>query len=133
MTNIKILPLCAAVAIATGGIVAFSPSAHARQGPVVVTAPQDEEALPTRRVNYADLNLASNSGAKRLHWRVNGAIRSVCSEGIPSGDFFTTSKCRDFAWDGAQPQFDRAVQRAREIAMTGKSSIAAAAIVLSFR
>jgi hypothetical protein len=39
--------------------------------------------------------------------------------------------CSGLAWDGARPQILRAVQRAREIAATGSSSIAAAAITIT--
>ncbi len=39
--------------------------------------------------------------------------------------------CDTSAWGGARPQIARAVQRAREIAATGSSTIAAAAITIA--
>jgi hypothetical protein len=44
---------------------------------------------------------------------------------------FEMHRCSGLAWDGARPQILRAVQRAREIAATGSSSIAAAAITIT--
>jgi hypothetical protein len=38
--------------------------------------------------------------------------------------------CSDEAWDGALPQMAQAIARAEEIALTGKSSIAATAITI---
>lgn len=133
MSIIKIVPLCAAIAITTGGVVLLGSPAHGKQRPVVVTAPAlPDDDYPTRRVSYADLNLATMAGEKRLHRRVSGAVRVVCFESVPSGTVYEVDSCRRYAWRGAQPQIDRAVMRAREIASTGKSSIAATAITLTF-
>ena len=133
MTTIKLVPLCTAVAFTVAGIASLSPVAEARQRPVVITAPELDPELPTRRVTYADLNLASVSGERTLMRRVSGAVREVCYEAVPDGKSFDVTGCRKVAWDGANPQIDRALQRAREIAATGRSSIAAAAITLSIR
>jgi UrcA family protein len=83
-------------------------------------------------VSYADLNLASMKGQTTLNRRVDYAVDSVCAESTISVDYYDMHNCKNFAWSGAQPQIDRAIQRAREIASTGSSSIAAAAIVLTF-
>ena len=42
-------------------------------------------------------------------------------------------QCAGQAWNDAQPQIDRAIARARDIASNGQSSIAAAAITFSVR
>lgn len=129
MTYSKIISLCAAIAVTAGGLVAISPAVSAQARPVVVLAPPD---VPTRRVGYADLNLATSSGEKMLDRRVGQAVRSVCNEAIGNGfDFYGMIECRDFAWDGARPQMNRAIRRAHEIAATGSSPIAATAIVLA--
>ncbi|MDP9421652.1 MAG: UrcA family protein [Pseudomonadota bacterium] len=108
---------------------AMAPAASAKERPVVVVAPAD---IPTRRVGYADLNLATSTGEKTLNHRVAGAVRSVCKEAVGNAfDFYGMIECRDFAWDGARPQMKRAVRRAQDIAATGSSSIAVAAIVLA--
>ena len=129
MTYSKILSMCAAVAVTAAGLIAMTPAASAQERPVVVVAPTD---IPTRRVSYVDLNLATSSGEKMLNHRVGNAVRSVCKESTGNTlDLYGTIACRDFAWDGARPQMKRAVRRAQEIAATGSSSIAVAAIVLA--
>ena len=128
----KPLFLCAALVVTGAGLTAFAPDAMARSGPIVVVAPRADTDVPTRRVSYADLNLASMSGQNTLNSRVGYAVNSVCTESNLSFDYYHMHNCKNFAWSGARPQIDRAVQRAREIAATGSSSIAAAAITLTF-
>jgi UrcA family protein len=128
MTYSKILSMIAAVAVTAGGLIAVTPPASAKDRPVVVVAPLD---LPTRRVSYIDLNLATPAGEKLLNRRVASAVRSVCNEanGI-SMDFYTTIACRDVAWDEARPQMKRAMQQAHEFAANGSTLTAVQAIVL---
>ena len=126
----KVIVLAASIAITGAGLVVLAPSASARERPVVVTA-RDLEA-PTRRVSYADLNLASLQGERTLNGRVDHAVTDVCAESADGSRYFQDMDCRNFAWRGARPQIARAVQRARELTLTGRSSIAAAAIVLAF-
>ena len=107
-------------------------AAAQQQQPVVVRAQPIDENLRTEHVSYADLDLVSAKGAKTLHYRVARAVRNVClfdrgTIGLQSGDYYN---CADGAWDRARPQIASAVDRAREIAMTGKSSIAAGSIVI---
>lgn len=133
MIYAKIVSLCVATAITAGGLLIFSPQASARQ-PIVVTAPESD--LVVRRVSYADLNLASASGEKRLNRRVGSAITSLCIEAVGPdthnlGSTIANMKCARGAWAGARPQIARAVERAQQIAATGSSTIAATAIVLS--
>ena len=126
----KINILVASLAITGVGLTGIVPSAAAKQQKATVTAPGPD--APTRRVSYADLNLASLQGEKTLNRRVGYAVSSVCEESAGRLEYLEGSKCRNFAWSGARPQIERAVQRARDIALTGHSSIAAAAITLSF-
>lgn len=131
MTYSKLLGMLAAVAVTSAGLFAFTAPVSAKGKPIVVVARQAED-VPTRRVSYADLNLASLSGEKMLTRRVTGAVRSVCNESVGDGgnvhDYFD---CRSFAWAGARPQMTLAIQRARQIARAGSSSIAAVAITIS--
>jgi len=74
--------------------------------------------------------------ALTLNRRVGGAVGSLCREatGGEDGNFMTTfadRKCRNSAWSQARPQIARAVQRSRDIAFTGTSPIAAAAITIN--
>jgi UrcA family protein len=102
MTYGKPLSVFAAVAMTAGGLIAMPSAASAKEGPVVVVAPQD---LPTRRVSIVDLNLATAAGEKMLNRRVASAVRSVCDEADgSSSDFYSTFACRDVAWNGARPQ-----------------------------
>jgi UrcA family protein len=95
----------------------------------------EEADVRTERVSYADLNLAASAGERKLVRRVSDAVKRVClyrdgTIGLQSNGY---TICADGAWDGANPQIAQAVQRAKDIAMTGKSSIAAAAITISVR
>ena len=130
MTQGKLFSMCAALAITAGGLLVMAPSASAVERPVVVVAPETD--VPTRRVSYADLNLAALAGEKMLYRRVGQAVRSVCSESVDhSSDFYAEMACRDFAWAGAQPQIKLAVKRATEIAANGSSLIAVQAITIA--
>jgi UrcA family protein len=134
MTCAKIVSLCVATAITAGGFFVVSPPASARQ-PIVVTGPSREDIV-VRRVSFADLNLASTSGEKTLNHRVGGAVTSLCIEAVGPDTRSLSStianmRCTRQAWDGARPQIASAVQRAREIAATGSSAIAATAITIS--
>jgi UrcA family protein len=133
MTYNKILSLSGAAAITLGGLFLVASPASGK-APIVVTAPDDNVVV--RRISYADLNLASATGASTLNRRVNGAVSDLCSEatGGDDGSFnfkFNMMKCDGRAWGEARPQIARAVQRARDIASTGASPIAAAAITIS--
>jgi UrcA family protein len=129
MTYSKILSMCAAIAVTAGGLTAMSPSASAKDRPVVVVAPSD---VITRRVSYTDLNLAIRSDEKTLTRRVGSAVRWVCEEALGNArDFYAEMQCRDVSWDLARPQMKRAVQRAHDFAAAGSSPIAAEAIVLA--
>ena len=125
----------AAAAVTIGLFLPFA-SATAKETPVVVTAPPQEADLVVRRVSYADLDLALPDGRATLHERVGFAIGDVCAEANlfdnGSPEFKSgVMKCSNRAWDHANPQMARAVQRANEIAATGWSTIAAATISIS--
>lgn len=107
------------------------PAAAGQERPVVVYAqPAD---VRVERVSYADLDLAQGSHVKKLNQRVGGAVKRVClfENGRSGLQYRGYYSCADDAWDGARPQIAQAVTRAKEIAMTGKSSIAATAITIS--
>lgn len=97
-------------------------------------APIDVFAFPSgyvvRTVSYADLNLASAPGERVLKKRVGSAVNSVCLEAVGLSDFDAAQSCELDAWAGARPQIARAVRRAHQIAETGTSLIAAAAITI---
>ncbi|MCH8617355.1 UrcA family protein [Sphingomonas sp. SM33] len=129
----KIISFSAAVALASGVFMLVASPAHGK--PVVVVA---NPAILTRHISFADLNLASSSGERTLNRRVGGAIGGLCSEATGGEDgSFTTRlekrKCNNSAWGQARPQIARAAQRARDIASTGVSPIAAAAIAIDFQ
>lgn len=117
-----------------GGIAATTlavSSAAFAQAPVVVEGqPAD---VPTEHVRYADLDLATESGARKLEGRVVGAIRRVCNaNGNYGGTLAQVHRaCRINARAQARPQLAQAIVRAGEFASAGTTSIAAAAIVIS--
>lgn len=131
MVPIKILSISAALAVTGGSFVLFAAPAAAQSRQLVVTAPS-EDVLPKREVKYADLNLTAKTHQATLARRVRAAVRDVCEESYGRmPPHHRDQECRATAWNGAEPQIDRAIQRARDIAMTGESSIAAAAITIS--
>ena len=72
------------------------------------------------RVSYADLNLASDSGASTLHRRIVHAARVVCVM-EDSRDMRlqrATVACRNQAVSDAQPAFDAALAAARKPSVT---------------
>ena len=107
------------------------PALAGQQGPVVVYAEPDNVRI--ERVTSADLDLADRSDQKKLNLRVAGAVKRVCLfENSRSGlQDFGYYGCAGDAWEGAKPQIAQAVQRAKDIAMTGQSSIAATAIAIN--
>ena len=130
----KLLAMCAAIAISSGGLFLVASPALGRS-PIVVTAPQPEN-LVVRRVSYADLNLAAAAGQSALNGRVAGAVRDLCTEATGGYDSsillrYNMQSCSREAWSSARPQIAQAVQRAQEIAFTGTSSLAAVAITIS--
>lgn len=136
MRKLKTLSKLAAAAVTIGGLFLPFASATAKEAPVVVTAPPEDADLVVRRVSYADLDLALPAGRTTLHERVGFAIGDVCSEANlfdnGSPEFKSgVMKCSNRAWSNANPQMDRAFQRAEEIAATGFSTIAAATISIS--
>lgn len=128
----KFTSLIAAIATTLTIFIATAP-AGAQERPITVIA--TEERVPVRYVSYRDLNLARAEDEKILVGRVRLAARDVCRESVPysSADFALSLGCRSEAWQGARPQIDLAVTRAREIAATGFSAIAPVAISISVR
>lgn len=126
-----IIAICAATALA-GTATAVQAQSQSDK-PVVVRA-QPDDLTPTRRVSYADLDLASLAGEKTLYHRVSGAVSDVCIDAVgASSTSITNQSCRKFAWNGAEPQMKRAIDRAREIAANGFSTIAPVAIMIAAR
>ena len=128
----KLTSLLAACAVTAVVFAATSP-AIAKDRTIIVTA--TGESIPVRLVSYRDLNLAKAEGEETLVKRVRHAVKDVCIESSPGGLYFesTSLACREVAWDGARPQIDRAVTRAKEIAMNGWSAIAPVAITIGVR
>lgn len=126
----KLTSLLSACAITVALFAATAP-AGAKDGPIVVTAP--EESVPVRHVSYRDLNLARADHERVLVKRVRSAAKAVCFDSMPGalGHEAEYVGCRTQAWNGASPQIDRAVARARDIAANGWSAIAPVAITIS--
>lgn len=130
MDTVKLMSLCAAVAIAAGTLAAANPALGQEFQTTTVTGRHSDVEYVTERVSYRDLNLAIPAHEEKLVRRVKYAVNRLCSPYL-SHMGFSDRDCRSFAWNGAKPQIDRAVQRAREIATNGFSSIAPVAIAIS--
>jgi UrcA family protein len=105
------------------------------QGRPVVGYGQPDEYVPTERVHFADLNLATRGGEKMLQARVSNAVDRVCQYngggiGLVDNGYVN---CAFGAWKDARPKMALAIARARDIALNGRSSIAATAITISAR
>ena len=124
--------MCASGSLTAGMVFALtlglSPPASARD--VTVIAGPPEGAL-SEHVRYADLDLSSPVGVELLGIRVGGAVSRVCSPLDQRSTFSEHGACKSFAWNGARPQMDRAIVRARELASTGMTAIAPVAIVIA--
>ena len=86
---------------------------------VVPTVSQAAE-LDSVTVSYADLNLASVTGATVLQRRISFAAQVVCgNEGTRQYDLVRArTVCRDGAIQGAQPAFEAALAAARHPSVT---------------
>lgn len=82
--------------------------------PVVVTGKRViDPDLPTKVVEYGDLNITTQTGQKLLLRRVDRAVRDLCEIGFGYEHYLETRSCRSFAWGGARPQIASALARAR--------------------
>lgn len=122
------LAIGGATILAAGAMaVTATPSRGRPARPVIVTA--EESDVDTRHVTFADLNLATSAGERALHQRVGLAVRDVCDNAVGHRDGWLNYYCSIGAWRDARPQMTRAVERARQIALTGTSTITAAAAI----
>jgi UrcA family protein len=107
--------------------------ANAQGRPVVVYG--QGEYIPTERVSFADLNLATRGGERMLQARVSKAVDRVCQYGGGAIGLIDNGyvNCAFGAWKDARPKMALAIARARDIALNGSSTIAATAIVVAAR
>ena len=95
-----ILSIGAFVAVGTVG----PTIAAARPGPErpVIVAAEPEAA--TRRVTYADLDLATQLGERALVRRVSSAVKEVCREELgPWPLYYAETSCRMLTWRDTKP------------------------------
>jgi len=134
LKHYKALSLCAAAAMTALSLFAATPSV-ARSRAVVVTAQRSSD-LPTRRVAYRDLNLASATDQRMLERRVSLAVKQVCraSEQYANPSLGTRTlylQCSDFAWGGARPQLAAAIDRAQALALNGHGAVAVGSLAIA--
>lgn len=87
-----------------------------------------QEEVRREIVNYRDLDLSREQGVAALERRVKRAARRVCQvHGIELWERIQRSACIKRATLDANEQVIRAVSRAREKAVRGNASAAAAA------
>jgi UrcA family protein len=125
--------MCAATSTALALIVGAAGAALGQPPEAATVIGQRADDGMSAAVSYRDLNLASLDGERTLNRRVGGAARFVCEPDGMSNNDPGFSSCIDYAWKGAKPQVALAVQRAREIALTGTSSIPLVAIAVTAR
>jgi UrcA family protein len=122
----KVISLAVACAVTAGSLTVATQASAQQNERFTVTGPRFGDA-PIERVSYRDLNLAMARDQDRLMKRVGFAVNQLC----PGIAYLGDPRCRSSAWDGAKPQIALAVDRAKQIARNGFSTIAPVAIVLS--
>jgi UrcA family protein len=122
--------MCAAASTALVLIVGAAGAATAQSTPSATVIGQRPDDGLSVRVSYRDLNLASARDERILNRRVGSATHVVCE---PHFSNLERADCVSYAWRGARPQIAMAVQRARELALTGTTSIPLVAIAISAR
>ena len=130
MTKTRIPTWCAIMLAASAGM----PSA-ARADPrqdITVNAPKKVGESNVVEVSYADLDLSQRSQVRQLRHRVWTAAGQVCAPRLytPELSAFDQNACVLAALDDAGWQIRRAEKRARELRLTGRSSIAPVAIAI---
>lgn len=126
MAHRRKIALLAAMSALT---VAAAPAAGAKD--LTVTAQRAAEDRLVERVSYRDLNLVAAAGQRTLERRVRKAAHNVCAPLFSGGADLDYFGCRNLAWDGAEPQIARAIERAHQIAATGRSDLPDVAIAIS--
>lgn len=123
-----------AVAVVLAGMAALAPleTAAAQNRELFVYG--EPEYTRTEHVKFADLDLATSAGARKLASRVDGAVKEVCrfepEIRLQPSDYHA---CATDSWANAQPQIDRAVARAQELALSGRPAAIAATITVAGR
>ena len=108
-----------ALPFAVFSVVAAAAPSPAPHEEVVITGkkvPPGYEPVTTT-VKYGDLNLTTERGVKELKRRVAHGVSGVCPTppgNSPDYEMKDYEACRKFAMDGAQPQVDRAIAKARQ-------------------
>ena len=121
--NRIMLSLASGLALTLSG-----PAANAAPSDIKIVSKRASD-IPSERVHYADLDLATANGLKRLNVRVGAAVSRVCQTSSYRDGM--AANCSSYAWNGAKPQIELAAQRAQQIASTGFSAIAPVAIVIA--
>lgn len=120
-----------AAAAFLSAVIVIQPAA-AQERPVVVEG--ESEAARVAHVKFADLDLATRAGARRLESRVGGAVKRVClfdpEVRLQPSDY---SECANDSWDRARPQIAQAIARSQALAANGQPATVAATIAVSAR
>jgi UrcA family protein len=123
--------LCGIACALAASLLFAAPVAAAQERPVVVYG--DPDSVRIERVRFADLDLDTVTGRNRLHHRVGAAVDRVCllelgRDGLQLPGYYD---CATGAWGDAVPKIAQAIERSKELALTGQTSIAATAITIS--
>lgn len=100
------------------GLICLAPAALA-QAPAAGSTD-----LPSIRVSYADLNVATDAGMRTLTSRVNNAVRRVCAQSIDPRELNEVLECRTQSRRDAWQQFAQHQERAQARRNTENAAIA---------
>ena len=129
LSHYKALSLCAAVTATALGLAAIAApvSAKAKQEGVVVIGPR---LLPTRAVDYRDLDLATLRDRNLLVGRIDRAVGEVCEAMIDTlAQADRDSACRTATWQSARFQMARAIDSASSSGRAHNASAVVASVI----
>ena len=121
-----------AVVLILAGMSVIAPlqPAAAQDQPVFVYGEADSTRV--EHVRFADLQLASTAGARKLESRVAGAVKRVClfepEIRLQPSDY---QACAADSWAKARPQIDSAIARAQALALSGQPATIGTAILVA--
>ena len=121
-----------ALAAILSGMAALAPMQPAAAQDRQVFVYGESESTRTEHVQFADIDLATRAGARKLLSRVGGAVKRVClfepEIRLQPSDY---QACATDSRANAQPQVDRAIARAQALALSGQPATISATILVS--
>lgn len=121
-------------AVALTALAALAPVQPAAAQDRAVFVYGEPDYTRTEHVSFADLDLATSNGARKLESRVGRAVKEVClfepEIRLQPSDY---AVCATDSWARARPQIERAVAKAQALALSGQPAAISATITVAGR